>query len=121
MDLMHAYTHLHRLHLLLLGLYEDKSLTRRAVFSVFTPPSLPPFLAVRNLGSPLFSATEELPHFLFDARLSPPARVVSVIHSNLAHPSTCRASLSFIVENNGEETLQGFTPDYFPTSRVLID
>lgn len=38
---IHSFTQ--KLHLLLLGLYEDKSLTWRAVFSVCTPPSLPPF------------------------------------------------------------------------------
>lgn len=54
-----SYTCIHlftrRLHPLLLGLYEDKSFTWHAVFSVCTPPSLPPFLAVRNLGSLLSS------------------------------------------------------------------
>lgn len=85
-------------------------------------PLLPFPLSLQRGILAVFSATEELPHFLFDTRLFPPARADSVIHSNLRSSFYLPCMpLSFIVVNNGEKTSQGFTPDYFPTWRVLIN
>lgn len=122
MDLMHTYTHLHKSFICFYQAYMKINPSHGILCSLLAPLLLfPIFCSKDSWLSSLLSATKELPHFLFDTRLFPPACSDSVIHSNLAQPSTFLVCLSFIVENNGEETLQGFTPDYFPTRRVLID
>lgn len=99
MDLIHSFTQ--RLHLLLLSLYEDKSLTMRVVFSVCaTPASLPPFLAVRNLGSLLSSLLPKRSHtsrLTPDVSLLPAPIQLSTVISCILRPAMPASLLLFII------------------------